>query len=61
MYENISEILTVEEVAEMLYIGKNTVYKLLDSGELSAFRIGRVWKIPRDSIEEFILKACGRR
>lgn len=60
MYENSSEILSVEEVAELLYIGRNTVYKLLASGEISAFRIGRVWKIPRNGIEEYILKACRR-
>ena len=53
-YEN-NEILTVEEVADILYIGKNTVYSLLRSGDLRAFRIGKPWRIPRFCLEEYII------
>ena len=49
------EILTVNDVAEILYIGKNTVYSLLQSGELKAFRIGKSWRIPRESLNRFII------
>ena len=50
MYDNFdSEIITVDELMEMLYIGKNTAYQLLNSGELRAFKIGKVWKIPKDA------------
>lgn len=52
------EILTVDEVCEILYIGRNTAYTLLGSGELPGFRIGRVWKIPRVSLEEYITNKC---
>ena len=56
MYEDFSgEIITVEELMELLYIGKNTAYKLLSSGEIKAFRIGKVWKIPKDAVSEYIL------
>ena len=48
------EMLTVEEVMEILYLGKNTVYGLLRSGELKGVRFGRVWRIPKDSIREMI-------
>ena len=50
-----NEILTVEEVADILYVGKNTVYSLLQSGELRAFRIGKSWRIPRFCLEEYII------
>lgn len=53
-YKN--EILTVDEVTELLYIGKNTAYALLNSGELKGIRIGRSWRIPRESINDFILQ-----
>lgn len=59
MYLNDNEILTVEEVCELLYIGRNTAYTLLNSGELPAFRIGRVWKIPRDALMKYIEEKCG--
>ena len=49
------EILTVNDVAEILYIGKNTVYSLLQSGELKAFRIGKSWRIPREALTQFII------
>ena len=48
------ELLTVEEVMDILYLGKNTVYGLLRSGELKGIRFGRVWRIPKDSIREMI-------
>ena len=48
------ELLTVDEVAEVLYLGKNTVYELLRSGELKGIKFGRVWRIPRNSIKMMI-------
>ena len=42
-----NEIMKFEEVMESLSVGKNTLYALLNSGEIQAFRIGKVWKIPR--------------
>ena len=56
MYGEIGEILTIEELMELLYIGKNTAYKLLKSGEIKAFRIGKIWKIPRESVNEYIMR-----
>ena len=56
MYDEIGEILTIEELMELLYIGKNTAYQLLKSGEIKAFRIGKVWKIPRESVNEYIMR-----
>ncbi len=50
-----NEILTVNDVAEMLYIGKNTVYALLQSGDLKAFRIGKSWRVPRENLNQFII------
>ncbi len=53
MFDNYNEILTVEELMKLLWIGKNTAYELLQSKQLKAFRIGKVWKIPRRSVEEY--------
>lgn len=57
MLKQYPDIMSVYDVAEALYIGKNRVYELLEQGALKGFRIGRVWKIPRLSVEEFILSA----
>lgn len=51
-----NEIMRFEEVMEFLNIGKNTLYKLLNNGEISAFKIGKVWKIPKKSVDDYITK-----
>lgn len=48
------EIITLEEMCEILNIGKNTAYKLLSTQQITAFRIGKSWKIPRSSINSYI-------
>ena len=55
-----NEIMKFEEVMEFLSVGKNTLYALLNSGEIQAFRIGKVWKIPR-KVSDSVCggEACG--
>lgn len=55
------DILNIDELCEVLLIGKNTAYKLLESGELKGFRFGRTWKISKVAVEDFILKRSGFR
>ena len=55
MFNDYRDVVTVEELCEMLSIGKNAAYKLLSSGQLKAFRYNRVWKIPKQSVIEYIL------
>ncbi|MCC8111684.1 MAG: helix-turn-helix domain-containing protein [Ruminococcus sp.] len=56
-----NEIMKFEEVMEFLNVGKNTFYALLNRGEIRAFRIGKIWKIPRKSVEEFVGEKCGQK
>ena len=48
------EILTREEVMEILKIGRSTFYKLLQNGDLKGFKEGNRYKVPVESIEEYI-------
>jgi hypothetical protein len=54
MFEQYNDLVTVEDLCEMLFIGKNAAYKLLASGQLNCFRYNRVWKIPKQGIIEYI-------
>lgn len=54
LLEQYPEILTVEQLCEVLGIGANTAYQMLLHGTISAFRIGRRWKIPRESVCQYI-------
>lgn len=57
MFYTENEIITLEEMCEILHIGKNTAYHLLNTQEIQAFKIGRLWKIPRESIDNYIRKS----
>ena len=54
MFNDDYEILTIDEVMDYLNTGRNSVYKLLISGKLKGFRIGRVWTIPKKSLDKYI-------
>ena len=60
MFNNDYDILTAYEAMDYLGIGENTLYLLLKSGELGAFRIGRIWKIPRKELDKYIDKSVER-
>lgn len=47
------DFLTPKEVMEELAIGKNTLYRLLNSGELPAFRIGKLWRVRKVDLESW--------
>ena len=47
-------LISVEDLCSILKIGKNSAYKLIKSGKIQCFRIGRIWKIPKDSIDKYI-------
>lgn len=55
MLDQYQDIMTVFDAAEALHIGKNRVYELLETGLLKGFRIGRVWKIPKNALQQYIL------
>jgi len=55
MFEQYCDLISVDDLCEMLSICKNSAYKLLSSGQLKAFRHNRVWKIPKQAVIEYII------
>jgi excisionase family DNA binding protein len=49
-------LLTVEEAAERLSIGRTKVYELLATGALESVTIGRCRRIPVRALEPFVTK-----
>ena len=45
-----AKVYTPEQVAGMLQLSKNTVYELINRGEIVAKKIGKVYRIPASSI-----------
>lgn len=49
------EIMTLEEVAEVLKISNGQLRKLLKDGEIKAFKLGKYkWRIPKTAVEEYV-------
>lgn len=56
MLNNYPEVITVEELLDILSIGRNTPYRLLKAGEIKSIKIGHTYRIPILSVKEFILR-----
>ena len=52
--EELPLLLTVDDLVNVLKIGRNTAYTLLRSGQLKSIRVGRLIKIPRTALEEYL-------
>ena len=49
-----SDILTVDEAAELLKIPRSSVYKLAQQGKIPAKKVGRHWRFHRQTIVNLI-------
>lgn len=49
-----TELLTVKEAAALLKTSRVQIRKMIQSGELSAVRVGREYRIPLVAIQVFI-------
>ena len=47
-------VLTIEEAAEVLRIGRTTMFALVRDGEIRSFLIGRSRRIPLAAIDEYV-------
>lgn len=61
MFNEYPDILTVEDLCQILLIGKNAAYILLGNGDIKAFRQNRVWKVPKMAVVEYVLKNSGMK
>ncbi|MFH0909535.1 MAG: helix-turn-helix domain-containing protein [bacterium] len=48
------EFLSLEEVADLLGVNYQLIYKLVRSGELPAARVGRVYRVLRRDLDRYI-------
>ncbi len=51
------KFLTVAEVAELMRVSKMTVYRLVHSGELTAVRVGRSFRVPEHAVHAYLKDA----
>ena len=49
-----SDMVTVEDVAVRLGIGRNQAYEAVQAGKIPALRFGRRWLIPRAAFDRML-------
>jgi excisionase family DNA binding protein len=55
-------LLTVEEAAELLNVGRTTMYALIKTGEVESVPVGRLRRVPAECVAEYVqrLRAANR-
>ena len=56
IFENYDDIVSVEEVMEMLRLGRVTIYNLLKKGEIKSLKVGWKYIIPKQCVIDFVMK-----
>jgi excisionase family DNA binding protein len=46
-----SDLLTTNQVQDLLHVDRTTIYRLVESGRLPAIRVGKQWRFSRPEIE----------
>ena len=52
----LAPVLTVEEAAQRLRIGRTLMYALIAAGDVESVRIGRLRRVPTDALDEYVLR-----
>lgn len=54
MFSSYHDVVTVDELAEMLKIGRNTAYEIIRAGIIPSVRVGRNIRISKQAVIEYI-------
>lgn len=54
MLNGYDDVLEIKDLCAILKIGRKTAYKLLQDGDIPHRRIGRVYKIPKDALIQYL-------
>jgi hypothetical protein len=54
LFEDYKDVVNINELMKMLHIGKNKAYTLVNTGEIKSFKIGKVHKIPKRWVIDYI-------
>jgi len=55
------QIMTTKEAAKYLGIHLVTLYRLIKKGEIPSFRIGGLWRLKKDLLDDWILKKINKK
>lgn len=53
-YEDLPQLLTPAEVCIVMGLGRSTIYKMFESGEIPSVRIGRQIRVPKSGLPRIV-------
>lgn len=48
------DVYTLEELTTLLQVTRRSLYNWIKDGKLKAFRVGRQWRVTKQSLKEFM-------
>ena len=54
MFRGYPDALTPEQVRQMLGVGQRTAYRLLRTGAIPSVRMGRIYRIPKTAVIDYL-------
>jgi len=57
LFADYADVVTVPELAQMLRIGRNSAYELVNAGYIRSVKVGSQIRIPKSSVLKFL--ECG--
>ena len=58
LFENYPDVLSIKDLRQALGIGRIGAYKLLETGEIQSFKIGKAYKIPKSALIDYMNRQC---
>ncbi len=59
MFDEFGPVMTIQEACNELMVGRNTIYSLIHSGLIPAYRSGNSWRIPSNELSNYIRQISG--
>lgn len=53
-FSDYPDVVTVEQMAQMLGIGRKTAYRIVKSGVIPCLMVGRIYRIPKHNILKYL-------
>lgn len=54
MFDNYDDILTVDDLIEILKVQRKTIYELLKTEKIKNIKIGREYRITKKALQEYV-------
>ncbi len=56
LFETYPDVVSIDEIQQMLRIGKNAVYELLKTQKLKSIKVGKRYIVPKKYVIDFLLE-----